>query len=107
MPPRVRQIPRGLADFELLRDTKIDFEGEVIQSAMTEDSKPVIINQTLKKKVRVNAMKEELEAIGRNKTWELTILPQNKKAISVRWVFKIKLKSDDSVVKHKGKLVGR
>lgn len=47
------------------------------------DSEPVSINDTLKKKVRVNAMREDLEAIERNKTWELTILPQNKKAINV------------------------
>lgn len=50
-------------------------------------------------------MKEELEAIERNKTWELIVLPQNKKSINVRWVFKIKLKSDGSVSKHKARLV--
>lgn len=69
------------------------------------DSEPVSINEDLKKKVRVNAMKEELEAIERNNTWELIILPQNKKTISVRWVFKIMLKPDGSVAKHKARLV--
>ena len=52
-------------------------------------------------------MKEELQAIKRNKTWELTVLPQNKKAISVRWVFKIKLKSNGSVSRHKARLLAR
>lgn len=46
--------------------------------------KTVIINEELKQKLWVIPMKEELEAIERNKTWELTILPKNKKAINVR-----------------------
>lgn len=52
-------------------------------------------------------MKEELEAIEINKTWELIVLPHNKKVISVRWVFKIKPKLDGSVAKHKARLVAR
>lgn len=52
-------------------------------------------------------MKEELEAIERNKTWKLIGLPKNKKSISMRWVFKIKLKPDGSVSKHKARLVAR
>jgi hypothetical protein len=52
-------------------------------------------------------MKEELEAIERNKTWKLTELPKKKKAISVRWVFKVKLKPDGSIGKHKARLVAR
>lgn len=52
-------------------------------------------------------MKEELKAIERNKTWELTALPKNKKTISVRWGFKTKLKLDGSVAKHKARLLAR
>lgn len=52
-------------------------------------------------------MKEELKAIERNKTWELTSLPKNKKTISVRWVFKTKLKLDGLVAKHKARLLSR
>lgn len=57
---------RRLADFELLHNTEIDSEGE--QSAMMADSEPASINEALKKKVWVNTIKEELEAIERNKT---------------------------------------
>lgn len=73
-----------LVDFELLQDIKIDFEWEVIQSIIIVESEPVNINEALENKVWVNAMNEEFEAIERNKTWELTILPQKKKVISVR-----------------------
>lgn len=37
----------------------------------------------------------------------MTVIRQNKKAMNVRWVFKIKLNPDDSVIKHKERLVAR
>ena len=52
-------------------------------------------------------MKEELEAIERNKTWKLTKLPEKKKAINFRWVFKVKLKPDGSIGKQKARLLAR
>ena len=52
-------------------------------------------------------MKEELDAIERNKTWKLTELPKGKKTISVKWIFKQKLKPDGSIEKHKARLVAR
>src|ERR1051325_5194932 len=74
---------------------------------MLVDSETMGIEEALKKKVCLDAMKEELEAIKRNKTWELTELPMEKKAINVRWVFKVKFKPDGSVGKHKARLVAR
>lgn len=64
-------------DFDLRQDTKIDSKGEVIHSVMMVDFEPVSTNEALKNKVWMNVIKEELEAIKRNKTWELTVLPQN------------------------------
>ena len=91
----------------MLQDNEVDSEGEVVQCAMLVDSEPVGIEEALKEKEWLNAMKEELEAIERNKTWKLTKLPDKKKAISVRWVFKLKLKPDGSIGKHKARLVAR
>jgi hypothetical protein len=47
-------------------------------------------------------MDEEIHAIQKNDTWELTIVPSNQKAIGVKRVYKIKrtastLNLDDSV----------
>lgn len=42
---------RDFAEFDMLQDTKIDFEGEVIQHAMLVDSEPVSMEETLKHKV--------------------------------------------------------
>ncbi|XP_050919106.1 uncharacterized mitochondrial protein AtMg00820-like [Lathyrus oleraceus] len=91
----------------MLQDTEIDSKGEVIQCVMLVDSEPVSTEETLKKKVWLKAMKEEFEVIERNKTLELTELPKNKKFISVRWVYKVKLKRDGSIGKNKIRLVAR
>lgn len=53
----------------------------------------------------IEAMKDEIDAIERNKTWKLVELPKGKKEIGVTWVFRIKFKSDDSIFKHKARLV--
>ncbi|XP_050910033.1 uncharacterized mitochondrial protein AtMg00820-like [Lathyrus oleraceus] len=79
----------------------------VIQCVMLVESELVSIEEALKKKVWMEDMKEELEAIERNKTSELTELPNNKKSISLRRVYKLKLKADGSVDKHKTRLVVR
>ncbi|XP_058761033.1 uncharacterized protein LOC131634384 [Vicia villosa] len=106
-PQIIRQIPRRFAEFDMLRDTEIDSKGEVIQCAMMVDFESVSINEALKKKVWLKSMKEELEAIERNKTWEFNELPKEKKAISVIWVFKVKLKPDGSIGKHKARGYGK
>lgn len=74
---------------------------------MLVDSELVNTEETLKKKVWLKAMKEELKIIERNTTWKLAELPKNKKAINVRCVFKVKLKPNRSIGKHKARLVAR
>ncbi|PNX87495.1 hypothetical protein L195_g043584, partial [Trifolium pratense] len=53
------------------------------------------------------AMKEELHSIEKNHTWKLVELPPQKKAISVKWMFKLKKDPDGKIVKHKARLVAR
>ncbi|KAL0423307.1 UNVERIFIED_CONTAM: Retrovirus-related Pol polyprotein from transposon RE1 [Sesamum radiatum] len=46
----------------------------------------------------VEAMAKELDALANNDTWELTNLPPDKKAIGSKWVFKLKINLDGSLV---------
>jgi hypothetical protein len=50
-------------------------------------------------------MMEEIRAIEENDTWTLTDLPADRRAIGLKWVFKLKRDEQGSVVKHKARLV--
>ncbi|KAL4296927.1 hypothetical protein GQ457_12G004040 [Hibiscus cannabinus] len=53
------------------------------------------------------AMREEIEALERNHTWDLVLLPSGKQTIGCKWVYKTKLKSDGSLERYKARLVGK
>lgn len=53
----------------------------------------------------LKAIQSEMNSLKENKTWILTKLPKDAKAISSKWVFKIKRNVDDSVEKYKARLV--
>lgn len=50
-------------------------------------------------------MKEELDRIEKNQTWELVNRPEDKNVIGTRWVFRKKLDKDGKVVRNKARLV--
>lgn len=56
-------------------------------------------------KEELQAMKEELDALLRNETLEITELPEGVKPISCKWVYKVNRKSDGTVNKFKARLV--
>ena len=52
-------------------------------------------------------MQQEIDSIQKNHTWDLVDLPQGKKPIGTKWVFKIKRKFDGMVERYKGRLVSK
>lgn len=42
-------------------------------------------------------MRDEYMALLRNKTWSLVDLPQNRKAIGCKWIFKVKENPDGTI----------
>lgn len=53
------------------------------------------------------AIKEELQALEANNTWELKELPPNKTAIGCKWVFKIKNNPTTKEVRYKARLCAK
>ena len=49
-------------------------------------------------------MIEELQALEKTHTWDLVDLPRGKSAISCKWVYKIKTKSDGTIEWYKARL---
>ena len=53
------------------------------------------------------AVFEEMNAIKKNGTWEIMVLPEEKKIVGCKWVFTIKYKADGSVERYKARLVAK
>lgn len=51
------------------------------------------------------AMEEEVRSIEENRTWTLTDLPCDQRAIGLKWVYKVKKDEHGAVIRHKARLV--
>jgi hypothetical protein len=50
-------------------------------------------------------MEKELESLKSNEAWSLTDLPQGKKIVGSKWVYKKRTGVDGSVIRYKARLV--
>ncbi|GMP80286.1 hypothetical protein CsSME_00035440 [Camellia sinensis var. sinensis] len=53
------------------------------------------------------AMIEEMKALRKNGTWELTELPPGKRPVGCKWVYTVKHKADGSIERYKARLVAK
>lgn len=71
---------------------------------------PKTFNQAMKSehaKEWYDAMQEELNSIEKNETWELTDLPEDRKAVVSKWVFKLKMGEKGNIERFKARLVAQ
>ncbi|GJW80502.1 ribonuclease H-like domain-containing protein [Tanacetum coccineum] len=54
-----------------------------------------------------DAMNQEMDALLRNGTWELVDLPEGRKAIGSKWIYKIKFRSSGEIDRYKARLVAQ
>jgi len=101
---RSRRQPIWMADYDKREGLSDDDTAAVM--LMTDDD-PVIFEEAIKSKRWRDAMKREMEAIEKNKTWELTDLPKGMKPIGVKLIFKTKLKENGEIDKFKARLVAK
>jgi hypothetical protein len=52
-------------------------------------------------------MTDELDALHKTHTWDMTTLPPGKSAVGCKWVYKFKTRADGSVERYKALLVAR
>jgi transposase InsO family protein len=55
----------------------------------------------------IRAMNEEMKALTENSTWVLTTLPEGRKTIGCKWVFKRKKNANTGLIKYKARLVAQ
>jgi len=68
---------------------------------------PICFEQVVGNPKWDNVMNEEMAALDANATWELVALPEDKKAIGCKWVYKVKHNADGSMSRYKTRLVAK
>ena len=53
------------------------------------------------------AIKEEIDGLDKNETWEMTTLPPDKRCFDSKWIFKIKRYPDGNIQRYKARVVAR
>ncbi len=74
---------------------------------VVQDVEPICFEDAIGHALWDKAMDEEMAALDANKTWELVPLPEEKKAIGCKWVYKVKHNSDGSISRYKARLVAK
>ncbi|CAN1766532.1 Retrovirus-related Pol polyprotein from transposon TNT 1-94 [Linum perenne] len=75
--------------------------------AISNESEPSSYKDAISNPKWIDAMTSELNSLHTTNTWTLVPLPQNKKPIGCKWVYKIKYKADGSVERYKARLVAK
>ncbi|KAE8677858.1 cytochrome P450 71A9-like [Hibiscus syriacus] len=97
---RVRRRPNWHSDYVI--------EDNIAYCLLTEDGEPSTYQEAINSSdasLWMMAMQEEIEAFHKNNTWDLVPLPQGRKPIGNKWVFKIKRNCDDQVERYRARLV--
>ena len=68
---------------------------------------PDTVEEALKSDHWRKAMKEEINVLQKNGTWEKCILPNRNKVVGCKWVFTIKYKADGTIERRKARLVAK
>jgi Reverse transcriptase (RNA-dependent DNA polymerase) len=74
---------------------------------MEEKDEPMSFEEANKSIIWKRAMEDELVALEKNQTWKIVQLPEGKRTVGCRWIYKTKFNSDGSVERHKARLVAK
>ena len=91
---RVRSIPTHLLDYHCYTAFATLYKPQTYREASTDPLWQI-------------AMKEKLDALTKNHTWDLVTLPPGQSVVDCKWIYKIKTRSDGSVERYKARLVAK
>ncbi|KAE8731219.1 Detected protein of unknown function [Hibiscus syriacus] len=86
---------------------KLSPDFKAFSTRIMDDELPKSIHEALEVPRWREVVFEELKALKKNDTWDLTPLPEGKRSIGSKWVFTIKYHTDGSVERYKARLVAR
>ncbi|KAJ0878262.1 putative RNA-directed DNA polymerase [Helianthus annuus] len=110
--------PKKIQDYVLKSSVQYDINKVVNYACLSADNagfisflnksaEPSSYSEASKDPKWVEAMNLEMEALLRNKTWELVDLPNNRKPIGCKWIYKIKYKANGEIERYKARLVAK
>lgn len=104
---RTRTQSTRIVVYQIFLDHAVYEDGDLIEEAMMmAEAEPINLDQVMNNSNWLPAMKEKLRSIEKNKTWEL-VKKSVKKAIDVKWGYKMKQKLNGEISKHKERLLER
>lgn len=68
---------------------------------------PRNVQEALQKPEWAAAVTEEVQALVKNGTWEITTIPEGKKPVGCKWIFSVKHNADGSINRYKARLVAK
>ena len=77
------------------------------QCNLSDVKEPKSVSDALTNQEWVDAMKAEIDSLHDNSVWELVQLPEGRKPVGSKWVFKVKTNADGSIERCKAHLVAQ
>ena len=88
-----------------------DFYGTYINTAVTDlPPEPTTVEEALsgpEKDKWKEAMKKEMDSLRANDVYDIVKLPQHRKTVGCKWIFKRKVRADGSIERYKARLVAQ
>jgi hypothetical protein len=101
----------SLRRYSRVRNPPTRYDDYVSSMALISiDGEPSFFQEAIKESESAQwkkAMKEEMDGLERNKTWDLVELPKDKKVVDCKWVYKLKKGVDDKVERYKARMVAK
>ena len=82
-----------------------DFYG--FRCNLSDVKEPRSVSDALTSQEWVDAMEAEIDSLHDNRVWELVELPEGRKPVGSKWVYKVKMNPDGSIERCKARLVSQ
>lgn len=85
-------------------------QAQIVEALIAYGEEPITYEEAINvsdKNKWLEAMQVEYDSLIKNKTWSLTSLPNGRKAIKNKWVFKLKYNTHGEVERYKARLVAK